>query len=150
MTLKERLNADFKDAMKNKQTVRKETINFLRAAIKQYEVDNREELDDAGIAAIVAKQIKMRKDAIVDFEKGGRDDLVEGNKAEIEVLSVYMPQQLSADEIADLVKETAEESGIEAGSGKASMGKLMGAVMPKVKGVADGNDVKKAVLAFLG
>ena len=92
----------------------------------------------------------MRKDAIVDFEKGGRDDLVEGNKAEIEVLSVYMPQQLSADEIADLVRETAEESGIEAGSGKASMGKLMGAVMPKVKGVADGNDVKKAVLAFLG
>ena len=86
----------------------------------------------------------------MDFEKGGRDDLVEGNKAEIEVLSVYMPQQLSADEIADLVRETAEESGIEAGSGKASMAKLMGAVMPKVKGVADGNDVKKAVLTFLG
>ena len=67
MTLKERLNADFKDAMKNRQTVRKETINFLRAAIKQYEVDNREELDDAGIAAIVAKQIKIRKDALADF-----------------------------------------------------------------------------------
>ena len=79
MTLKERLNADFKDAMKNRQTVRKETINFLRAAIKQYEVDNREELDDAGIAAIVAKQIKMRKDALADFEKAGRDDLVDSN-----------------------------------------------------------------------
>ena len=87
MTLKERLNADFKDAMKNRQTVRKETINFLRAAIKQYEVDNREELDDAGIAAIVAKQIKMRKDALADFEKAGRDDLVDSNDAEIAVLT---------------------------------------------------------------
>lgn len=150
MTLKERLNADFKDAMKNKQTVRKETISFLRAAIKQYEVDNREELDDAGIAAIVSKQIKMRKDAIADFQKAGRDDLVEANTAEIEVLNEYMPQQLTAEEILDLVKATAAELGIEAGSGKASMGKLMGATMPKVKGVADGNDVKKAVMAFLG
>ena len=149
MTLKERLNADFKDAMKNRQTVRKETISFLRAAIKQYEVDNREELDDAGIAAIVAKQIKMRKDGLADFEKAGRDDLVEANKAEIAVLEEYLPKQLTADEIAALVSETAAEAGIEAGSGKASMGRLMGAVMPKVKGVADGNDVKKAVMAYL-
>ena len=69
MTLKERLNADFKEAMKNKQTVRKETISFVRAAIKQYEVDNREEIDDAGIASILAKQVKMRKDALADFEQ---------------------------------------------------------------------------------
>lgn len=150
MTLKERLNADFKDAMKNKQTVRKETINFLRAAIKQIEVDTREELDDAGVAAIVAKQIKMRRDAIADFEKGGREDLVEANRAEIEVLTEYMPKQLTAEEIASLVGETAAEIGLEAGCGKAAMGRLMGAVMPKVKGVADGNDVKKAVMAFLG
>lgn len=136
--------------MKNRQTVRKETINFLRAAIKQYEVDNREELDDAGIAAIVAKQIKMRKDALADFEKAGRDDLVDSNNAEIAVLTEYMPKQLTAEEIADLVRETADEAGIQAGSGKASMGKLMGQVMPKVKGIADGNDVKKAVMAFLG
>ena len=136
--------------MKNRQTVRKETINFLRAAIKQYEVDNREELDDAGIAAIVAKQIKMRKDALADFEKAGRDDLVDSNDAEIAVLTEYMPKQLTAEEIADLVRETADEAGIQAGSGKASMGKLMGQVMPKVKGIADVNDVKKAVMAFLG
>ncbi len=150
MTLKERLNADFKDAMKNRQTVRKETISFLRAAIKQYEVDNREELDDAGIAAIVAKQIKMRKDGIADFKKAGRDDLVEANEAEIAVLTGYLPKQLSPEEIDELVKETAAEAGIEAGSGKGSMGRLMGAVMPKVKGVADGNDVKKSVMNFLG
>ena len=149
MTLKERLNADFKEAMKNKETVRKETISFVRAAIKQYEVDNREEIDDTGIAAILAKQVKMRKDALADFESAGRTDLVEAYNAEIEVLSQYMPKQLTVDEIADIVKETAADLGIEAGSGKASMGKLMGATMPKVKGVADGNQVKAAVEQYL-
>ena len=149
MTLKERLNADFKEAMKNKQTVRKETISFVRAAIKQYEVDNREEIDDAGIASILAKQVKMRKDALADFESAGRTDLVEAYNAEIEVLSEYMPKQLTEDEIADIVKATAADLGIEAGSGKASMGKLMGATMPKVKGIADGNLVKAAVEQYL-
>ena len=144
MTLKERLNADFKEAMKNKETVRKETISFVRAAIKQFEVDNREEIDDAGIASILSKQVKMRKDALADFESAGRTDLVEAYNAEIEV-----PKQLTADEIADIVKATAADLGIEAGSGKASMGKLMGATMPKVKGVADGNQVKAAVEQYL-
>lgn len=150
MTLKEKLNADFKEAMKNKQTVRKETISFVRAAIKQFEVDNREEIDDAGIAAILAKQVKMRKDALADFESAGRTDLLEAYNAEIEVLMEYMPKQLTAEEIADIVAETAAEMNIEQGSGKASMGKLMGAVMPKVKGVADGNSVKNAVMQFIG
>ena len=149
MTLKERLNADFKEAMKNKETVRKETISFVRAAIKQYEVDNREEIDDAGIASILAKQVKMRKDALADFESAGRTDLVEAYNAEIEVLTQYMPKQLTVDEIADIVKATAADLGIEAGSGRASMGKLMGATMPKVKGVADGNQVKAAVEQYL-
>lgn len=150
MTLKERLDADFKEAMKNKEKVRKETISFVRAAIKQYEVDNREEIDDAGIAAILTKQVKMRKDALADFESAGRTDLLEQYNAEIQVLSDYMPKQLTAEEIMDVVKATAADMGIEAGSGKASMGKLMGPVMGKVKGVADGNHVKDAVLQFLG
>ena len=150
MTLKERLNADFKEAMKNRETVRKETISFVRAAIKQFEVDNREEIDDAGIAAILAKQVKMRKDALADFEAAGRTDLVDAYNAEIEVLSQYMPKQLTADEVMALVKESAADAGIEQGSGRASMGRLMGAVMPKVKGVADGKDVKAAVEQFLG
>ncbi len=150
MTLKERLDADFKDAMKKRETVRKETISFLRAAIKQYEVDNREEIDDAGVAAILAKQVKMRKDALADFEAAGRQDLADAYNAEIEVLKAYMPKQLTAEEIMETVKNAAAEAGIEAGSGKGSMGRLMGSVMPKVKGVADGNDVKKAVLQFLG
>lgn len=149
MTLKERLNADFKEAMKKKQTVRKETISFVRAAIKQFEVDNREEIDDAGIVAILAKQVKMRKDALADFESAGRTDLLEAYNEEIQILTQYMPEQLTADEIMDIVKETAADLGMEQGSGKKTMGKLMGAVMPKVKGVADGNDVKVAVEQFL-
>ena len=136
--------------MKNKQTVRKETISFVRAAIKQYEVDNREEIDDAGIASILAKQVKMRKDALADFESAGRTDLLDAYNAEIEVLMQYMPKQLTADEIMNIVSETAAEMGVEQGSGKAGMGKLMGTVMPKVKGVADGNAVKAAVQQFLG
>ena len=150
MTLKERLDADFKDAMKKRETVRKETISFVRAAIKQFEVDNREDIDDAGVAAILAKQVKMRKDALADFESAGRTDLVDAYNAEIQVLQEYMPKQLTTEEIADLVKQTAADLGIEAGAGKANMGKLMGSVMPKVKGVADGNAVKQAVLQFLG
>lgn len=150
MTLKERLNADFKEAMKKKEKIRKETISFVRAAVKQVEIDTREELDDAAVAAIVAKQIKMRKDALSDFEAAGRQDMLDQYKAEIEVLQGYMPQQLTDDEIMRIVEETAAELCVEAGSGKASLGKLMGPVMGKVKGLADGNDVRRIVSGFLG
>ena len=147
MSLKEQLMSDFKDAMKAKDEVRKNTISFARAAVKQYEIDNRKELDDEGIVAILAKQVKMRKDALSDFEKAGRMDLADAYKQEIEVLQKYLPAQLSADEIRDIVKATAAERGIE--GGKQNMGKLMGAVMGKVKGVADGNDVRKVIEEFL-
>lgn len=139
--------SDFKDAMKAKDEVRKNTISFARAAVKQYEIDNRKELDDEGIIAILAKQVKMRKDALSDFEKAGRMDLADAYKQEIEVLQKYLPAQLSADEIRDIVKTTAADLGIE--GGKQNMGKLMGAVMGKVKGVADGNDVRKVIEEFL-
>ena len=147
MSLKEQLMSDFKDAMKAKDEVRKNTISFARAAVKQYEIDNRKELDDEGIVAILAKQVKMRKDALSDFEKAGRMDLADAYKQEIEALQKYLPAQLSADEIRDIVKATAAELGIE--GGKQNMGKLMGAVMGKVKGVADGNDVRKVIEEFL-
>ena len=139
--------SDFKDAMKAKDEVRKNTISFARAAVKQYEIDNRKELDDEGIIAILARQVKMRKDALSDFEKAGRMDLADAYKQEIEVLQKYLPAQLSADEIRDIVKATAADLGIE--NGKQNMGKLMGAVMGKVKGVADGNDVRKVIEEFL-
>ena len=150
MSLKDTLNNDFKEAMKAKDKIRKDTINFVRAAIKQTEVDTREEVDDQGIAAILAKQVKMRKDALADFEAAGRQDMLDQYKAEIDVLMEYMPQQLTEEEMLNIVKQTAADLGIEEGSGRASMGKLMGPVMGKVKGLADGNDVKNIVLKFLG
>ncbi|MBQ1352595.1 MAG: GatB/YqeY domain-containing protein [Firmicutes bacterium] len=148
MTLKERLASDFKDALKNKDEIGKNTISLARAAIKQYEVDKREELDDDGVIQILSKQVKMRKDALDDFEKAGRTDLLDSYKKEIEVLSKYLPEQLSADEIKKIVEETAADMGIT--EGKQNMGKMMGAVMPKVKGVADGKDVRKVIEEFLG
>ena len=143
MSLKDRLMQDFKDAMKAHDEVAKNTINLARAAIKQYEVDNRVELDEQGIIDILTKQVKMRKDALSDFEKAGRTDLIENYSREIEVLMSYLPKQLSEEEILQIVLETKAELGIE--GGKENMGRIMGAVMPKVKGRADGRAVKKAV-----
>ena len=147
MTLKEQLMADFKEAMKAKDDVRKNTISFARAAVKQYEVDNREELDDEGIIKILAKQVKMRKDALADFEKAGRTDLADGYKAEIEILEKYLPEQMSKEEILKIVQATKEELGLE--GTKKEMGKFMGAVMKKVGGQADGNAVREVIQGFL-
>ncbi len=146
MSLKDRLTADFKEALKAHDDVRKNTISLARAAIKQYEVDNRTDLDEQGIIDILTKQVKMRKDALSDFEKAGRTDLVESYKREIEVLQTYLPAQLDEDELRKIILDTKAELGVE---GKAGMGKLMGAVMPKVKGRADGGDVKKIVMEVL-
>lgn len=146
MSLKDRLSSEFKESLKNKDVVRKTVINMVRAAIKQYEVDNREELDDEGILGVIAKQIKMRKDALEDFKKADRTDLVEQYQAEIDVLNEYMPEQLTEDEVKQIVLETAQEIGVK---DKKEMGKLMGAVMPKVKGKADGNLVRQIVNSIL-
>lgn len=142
MSLKDRLNSDFKDALKNRESIRKNVINMVRAAIKQYEVDNRKELDDNGVLDVIAKQIKMRKDALSDFEKGNRADLVEQYQSEIDVLMGYMPEQLTEDEIRKIVMDVAQRIGVQ---DKKDFGKLMGAVMPEVKGRADGNIVRNIV-----
>ncbi len=147
MTLKNRLMEDFKDAMKSKDEVKKNTINLTRAAIKQVEVDTREELTDEEILPIIMKQVKMRRDALTDFEKGGRADLIEDYKKEIEILEIYLPAQLSQEEIKSIVEEIAMNLDISAG--KENIGKLMGPVMAKVKGSASGDAVKKAVVEFL-
>ena len=119
--------------MKAKDEIRKNTVNLARAAIKQYEVDNRAELDDQGVLEILTKQVKMRKDALSDFEKAGRTDLLDAYNREIEILMEYLPKQLTEEEVTEIVKATAAELGIE--GGRQNMGKLIGAVMPKVKGV---------------
>lgn len=146
MSLKDRLGSDFKEAMKAKDEIRKNTVNMVRAAIKQFEVDNRKELDEDGIIDVVAKQMKMRKDALVDFEKAGRTDLLDVYKAEIEVLMSYMPKQLSEDELKQIIIQTAQDLNITT---KKQLGKLIGAVMPKVKGKADGAMVKNIVESIL-
>ncbi len=147
MSLKDRLANDFKESMKAKDEIRKNTVNLARAAVKQYEVDNRVELDDQEIISILTKQVKMSKDALSDFEKAGRTDLLEAYNREIEILMEYLPKQLSEEEITEIVKATAAELGIE--GGKQNMGKLIGAVMPKVKGLADGGAVKKIIEGLL-
>ena len=148
MGLKEQLTADYKDAMKNADAVKKETVNMVRAAIKQYEVDQRTEIeDDVDIVRIIKKQVKMRTDALADFAKAGRDDMVEGYKKEIEILQAYLPEEMGEEEIKAKVKEIAGSLGIE--EGMQNMGKLMKSVMAELKDAADGSAVNKAVKEFL-
>lgn len=147
MSLKDRLASDFKDALRERNEIKKNTVNLVRAAIKQYEVDKRVELDEAGIIEVIAKQVKMRKDALTDFEKAGRTDLIDDYNSEIAILTEYLPKQLTREELTEIVKETAVSLGMD--GGKNNMGKLMGAVMPKVKGLADGNLIKEIVESIL-
>ncbi|KGG81363.1 GatB/YqeY domain-containing protein [Caloranaerobacter azorensis] len=146
MSFKERLMADLKASMKNKDKVRKDVITMVRAAIKQREVDERIELNDEDIIELIAKQVKQKKDALKDFEKGGRQDLVELTQKEIDILMEYLPKQLSEDEIDEIVKAAIEEIGA---STMKDMGKVMSYVMPKVKGRADGSLVNKIVRQYL-
>lgn len=147
MSLKERLLSDLKDAMKEKDMIRKDTIQLIRAGILQIEKDKHVTLDDDGIAEVLAKELKSRRDALIEFEKSDRKDLVDKTNREIELIREYMPKQLSASEVEVLVKEAIVESG--AVSAK-EMGKVMKAVMPKVKGKADGNLVNEIVKKLLG
>ena len=148
MGLKEQLMQDYKDAMKSADAVKKETVNMVRAAIKQYEVDQRVELDDdADIVKIIKKQVKMRTDALADFAKAGRDDMVDGYKKEIEILRAYLPEEMDEDAIKARVKEIAEDLGVEADM--KNMGRLMKSVMAELRDKADGSAVNKAVKEFL-
>ena len=148
MGLKEQLMQDYKDAMKNADAVKKETVNMVRAAIKQYEVDQRVELeDDADIVKIIKKQVKMRTDALADFAKAGRDDMLEGYQKEIDILKAYLPEEMGEEEIKAKVNEIAEKLGIEADM--KNMGMLMKNAMVELKDKADGSAVNKAVKEFL-
>ena len=109
MSLKEKLQEDLKSSMKNKDTVKKSVVTLIRASIKQYEVDNRVELDDEGIIDIISKQLKQRRDALEEFAKANRDDLVSETEAEIKVLKEYLPQQLSEEELNEIIKQLEKE-----------------------------------------
>jgi len=146
MTLKEQITEDMKTAMRAKDSERLATIRLLLAALKQKEVDERVELDDAMVVAIVDKMVKQRKDSIAAFTTGGRIDLADKEAAEIKVLEVYLPQRMSADETVAAVKAIVAELGA---SGPGDMGKVMGAVKARLAGKADMGQVSAAVKAAL-
>ena len=147
MTLKEQITEDMKNAMRAKDSERLGTIRLLLAALKQKEVDERVELDDAMVVAIVDKMVKQRKDSIAAFTTGGRTDLADKESAEIQVLQAYLPARLSADEVTAEVKAIVAELGAELGKtpGPGDMGKVMGAVKAKLAGKADMGQVSAAV-----
>lgn len=142
MDLSHRLNEDMKQAMKSQDKFKLSTIRMVRSAIKNVEIDERRTLNDDEVLEILGREIKQRKDALHEFEKAGRGDLADGVRAEIEILTPYLPAQLSEEEIKVIVQETIQETGA---SSKADMGKVMGALMPKVKGRADGKLVNSVV-----
>ena len=146
MSLKERITDDMKTAMRAKDSERLGTIRLLQSAMKQKEVDERIELDDAAIVAIVDKMIKQRKDSIAAFEQAARQDLVDKEKAELAVLSAYLPERLSAQELTEAVQAIVKELGA---NGPGDMGKVMGAVKTRLAGKADMGAVSAAVKAAL-
>jgi uncharacterized protein YqeY len=146
MSLKERITEDMKTAMRAKDSERLGTIRLLQSAMKQKEVDERIELDDAAIVAIVDKMIKQRKDSIAAFEQASRQDLVDKEKSELAVLIAYLPERLSAQELADAVQAIVAELGA---TGPGDMGKVMGAVKTRLAGKADMGAVSAAVKAAL-
>ena len=146
MSLKAQITEDMKTAMRAKDSVRLGTIRLLQAAIKQREVDERIELDDVAVIAIVDKLIKQRKDSIAAFETANRQDLADVEKAEIEVLKVYLPARMSAEEVTAAVQAIVAELGA---SGPGDMGKVMGAVKTQLAGKADMGQVSAAVKAAL-
>ncbi|MBL8302457.1 MAG: GatB/YqeY domain-containing protein [Ideonella sp.] len=142
MSLKDQINEDMKAAMRAKDAARLLTIRGLLAACKQREVDERIVLDDAAVVAIIDKLVKQRKDSITQFAAGGRPDLVEKESAELAVLEAYLPQRLSAEQIATAVAAIVAELGA---SGPGDMGKVMGAAKARLAGQADMGQVSAAV-----
>ncbi len=151
MSLKDQITEDMKAAMRAKDSERLGTIRLLTAAMKQKEVDERITLDDPMVIAIVDKMLKQRKDSIEAFEKAGRQDLVDKEAGEVKVLQAYLPERLSADEVAAEVKGIVAGLATELGraAGPGDMGKVMGAVKAQLAGKADMGQVSAAVKAAL-
>jgi len=147
MSLKQRISDDMKNAMRAKETARLGAIRLLLAAMKQREVDERVELDDDAVVAIVEKQLKQRKDSFSQYQAAGRQDLADQEAFEIDVLTAYMPQPLAAEEVAALVKQAVAETGA---ASPRDMGKVMAWLKPKLAGRADMNSVSGLVKSALG
>ena len=146
MSIKDKLMADMKEAMKARQSDRLIIIRSIRSAVRQTEIDGKLDLDDNGVIGVVSKELKMRQDSLAEFKKGGRDDLVEKTEKEIAIILSYLPEQLSEEEIRTIVSDAIEK--VKAATAK-DMGKVMKELMPKVKGKADGKLVSNIVKEML-
>lgn len=146
MSLKTQLTEDMKTAMRAKDQVSLSTIRLINAAIKQFEVDERTEADDAKVISILTKMVKQRKDSAKIYTEAGRQDLADKENAEIEILNRYLPQMMSAEEIKTVVEAVIAETGA---SGMTAMGKVMGVLKTRLAGKADMGEVNKVLKAAL-
>lgn len=142
-SLKEKINNATKEAMRARDSARLSTLRLLQAAIKQREIDERIELNEADVIAIIDKQIKQRRESIQAYEQAGRADTAAAEQAEIDVLSEFMPEQASTEEITTLIETVLAQLSADGISGGAAMGKAMGAIKPKLAGRADMTEVSK-------
>lgn len=147
MSLKDRLLEDMKTAMKEKNAIKKNSIQMVRSAVLQVEKDNHITLDDDGIIEVVAKEVKKRKDSLSAYEQSGRQDLIDDLNSEINVLLEYLPTQLTEAEVEQIVSKAITDT--NATSAK-DMGKIMQVVMPQIKGRSDGKVVNQIVKKILG
>ncbi|HCO73523.1 MAG TPA: aspartyl-tRNA amidotransferase [Clostridium sp.] len=145
-SIKETLQGDWKNAIKQRDKFKANVISMAKAAVLMVEKSGAGEVDDSKVIEILAKEVKQRRDSLVEFDKGNRQDLVDQTKAEIEILLQYLPQQLTEEEIRKIVLESAEKLGT---SSIKDMGKLMADVRPKVNGRADGKVVSQIVKEYL-
>ena len=145
--LKDQLVNDMKAAMRDKDSARLEVIRMLRAAIQRKEVDDRVDLNDDEVLAVIQKQIKQANDSIKQFEQGGREDLAAKEKHELQIMQQYMPEQLSAEELQTLVSEALAATGAESIK---DMGRVIGMLKPKVQGRADMGQLSQMIKAALG
>ena len=146
MTLKETLQDDLKKAMRSGDVMRRSVIRMLRSEIHNREIESRSELDDAATIQLLGRQAQQRRDSIEAFERAERDDLVQKEQAELAVIMGYLPQQLTGEELLEIVRGSIEQVGA---AGPQDMGKVMGAVMPKVRGRAEGREVNRIASELL-
>lgn len=146
MTLKEQLQSDMADAMRAGDNARRDTLRLLLAAIKQTEIDSQRTLDDAGVQAVLSKQAKQRRESIADYERAGRNDLAEQERAELNLIDSYLPQMMDRAEIEALAAKTISQLGAD---GPKDTGRVMGVLMPQVRGQADGRLVSEVVRELL-
>ncbi|MGE7871804.1 GatB/YqeY domain-containing protein [Bacillus paramycoides] len=146
MSLLGRLNDDMKQAMKNKQKEKLTVIRMVKAALQNEGIKLQHTLTEEEELTVLAREVKQYKDSLLEFKKAGREDLVDKLQSEIQILSAYLPEQLTEEELAGLIKQVISEVGA---TSKADMGKVMTAIMPKVKGKTDGSLVNKLVIQLL-